>query len=280
MSDNNFKNKLEGADLKAKVVEPLATRSAMEKERQKNWLQPKNPFREREQFLASFGTKSEERHIVDQPPRVQTSELSSMVAHPQHFDTLNQAWELRQYLQIIWKWKWLIIASTLVAATASFVVSSFILPPVYRTSTRLLVEASNEYSFSETIENLTITYQELLDRRPVIEAVAQALDLDPNETAEKIQIQVLPQTPLIELTVEDSDPRLAMEIANQIAVDFGQIARNSRWVQGSKLVVVEQATQPRAPVAPRILFNTLVAALVGCVLATGAAFLIEYLRAP
>ena len=43
------------------------------------------------------------------------------------------------------------------------------------------------------------------------------------------------------------------------------------------LVVIEQATVPQTPVRPRILMNTLLAAIVGAMLGLGAAFLIEYL---
>jgi len=43
------------------------------------------------------------------------------------------------------------------------------------------------------------------------------------------------------------------------------------------VVVAEPAEMPRYPVKPRTLMNTLLAAVVGCMLAVGVAFLIEYL---
>jgi capsular exopolysaccharide synthesis family protein len=187
--------------------------------------------------------------------------------------------ELRQYLQIARKWWWLVVVSTLVAAGVSFQVSEM-LPPIYRTSASLLVRlggSTDDYTAIVASEHLAATYKELLTKRPVIEAVAWNLGLDPRQAEEKVQVRVIPNTPLIELTVEDSDPRLAAEIANGIVAAFMETARESGGTRDRELVVVEPAVEPQAPVSPRKLFNTLVAAMAGFALATGTAFLFEYL---
>jgi capsular exopolysaccharide synthesis family protein len=187
--------------------------------------------------------------------------------------------EFRQYLQIARKWWWLVIVSTLVAAGVGFQVSEM-LSPVYRATTSLLVRvggSADDYTAILISERLAVTYKELLTKRPVIEAAAQTLGLDPRQTREKVQVRLVPNTSLIELTVEDSDPRLAAEIANGIVAAFMQIARESGGTRDRELVVVEPAVEPQAPVSPRKLSNTLVAAMVGFALATGTAFLFEYL---
>jgi succinoglycan biosynthesis transport protein ExoP len=187
--------------------------------------------------------------------------------------------ELRQILQIARKWWWLIVVSTMVAAGVSFQVSAM-LPPVYRATTSLLVRvggSTDEYTAILTSEHLAATYKELLTKRPFIEATAQTLGLDPRQTEEKIRVRLVPNTSLIELTVEDSDPRLAAEIANGIVAAFMQIARESGGIRDRELVVVEPAAEPLEPVSPRKLSNTLVAAMVGFLLVSGIVFLIEYL---
>lgn len=187
--------------------------------------------------------------------------------------------ELRHYIQIARKWWWLVVVSTMVAAGVSFQVSAM-LPPVYRATTSLLVRvggSTDDYTAILTSEHLAMTYKELLTKRPVIEAAAQTLGLDPRQTEEKVQVRLVPNTSLIELTVEDSDPRLAAEIANGIVAAFMQIARESGGIRDRELVVVEPATEPLEPVSPRKLSNTLVAAMVGFLLVSGIVFLIEYL---
>jgi capsular exopolysaccharide synthesis family protein len=187
--------------------------------------------------------------------------------------------ELRQYLRIARKWWWLVVLSTLVAAGVGFKVSEM-LPPVYRASTSLLVRvgsSTDDYTAILASEHLAATYEELLTKRPVIEAAAQTLGLDPRQTEEKVQVRLVPKTLVIELTVEDYDPRLAMEIANGIVAAFMQISREPGSVRVRDLVVVEPATQPLKPVSPQKLRITLVAAMVGFLLVSGIVFLIEYL---
>jgi capsular exopolysaccharide synthesis family protein len=190
--------------------------------------------------------------------------------------------ELRWYLQVLRRWLWLIVGCTLLGATSAFLVSSWI-PPVYRASTSLLVRvggtADDGYTAILASEHLAATYQELLTRRPVIEAVAQTLGLDPRQTEEKIQVDLIPQTSVIRLTVEDNDPRLAVEIANGVVAAFMRIARDSGTVQSRDIVVVEPASMRMVeePVRPRKLRNTALGAVVGALLAGGLVFLFEYL---
>jgi len=188
--------------------------------------------------------------------------------------------ELRPYLQVARKWWWLVVVSTLVAAAVGFGYSVR-RPPVYRAKTSLLVRvggSADDYTAILTSEHLAVTYKELLTKRPVIEAAAQTLGLNPRQTEEKVQVRLVPNTPLIELTVEDSDPRRAAEIANGIVAAFMEIAQESGGTRDRELVVVEPATEPLEPVSPRKMSNTLMAAMVGFALATGTAFLIEYLN--
>jgi len=191
--------------------------------------------------------------------------------------------ELKRYLQIISKWLWLIALGTSLAAGISYGVSS-LLPPVYRASTSLLVRTTraggDDYGTVIVNQYLAATYSELLTKPPIIEAAGRNLGLAPSAVKELmagIQVWVIPNTSVIKLTVEDHDPRLAMGLTNEIVSVFVQTQRESGGGNGRDIFVVEPAKLPVEPVAPRKLFNTLVAAIGGCALAGGVAFLIEYL---
>jgi capsular exopolysaccharide synthesis family protein len=191
--------------------------------------------------------------------------------------------ELKQYLQIVWKWRWLIVLCTLLAAVVSYGVSS-IMPPVYRASTSLLIRSEavggDDYGTIMVNQHLAATYTELMTKRPIVEAAGLNLGLAPSTITRlmtKVQIWVVPNTSVIRLTVEDTDPRLAAELANEIVSVFVQSQRDSGSGRGRNIYVAESASQPLEPVAPRKLLNMLVAAIGGCALAVGIAFLIEYL---
>ncbi|MFB0536208.1 MAG: polysaccharide biosynthesis tyrosine autokinase, partial [Anaerolineae bacterium] len=262
--------------------------------------------------------------------------------------------ELKQYAAIIWKWSWLIVMSTFLSAATALAVS-WIMPPIYQASTTLLVsQASNPavpvYQDILTSERLARTYQELLQKRPVLDKVISDLNLEvmPSELAEQMDVQLVRDTQLIELKVEDADPYLAMRLANKIpeifveqneqmqlarfaaskdslqaqlttlesdiqttqqAIDALRNSKDADAMELSRLeanlsqlrtsysgllqsyeeirlaeaqsldnvVVVEPAEWPEKPVRPRKLMNTLLAAALGCMLAVGGAFLIDYL---
>jgi len=191
--------------------------------------------------------------------------------------------EFKQYLQIVRKWLWLIVLGTLLAAGVSYGVSS-LLPPVYRASTSFLVRTTgaggDDYGTVIVNQYLAATYNELLTKRPIVEAAGLNLGLAPSTISKlmtKIEAWVVPNTSVIQLTVEDNDPRLAMEMANEMVSVFVQAQRELGSGRGRDIFVVEPARRPAEPVAPRKLLNTLVAAIGGCALAAGIAFLIEYL---
>ena len=134
--------------------------------------------------------------------------------------------DLRQYLQVLRRWVWLILGCTVVAALAAFIVSSQ-LPPVYSASATLLVRLApssgiNEYTAVLTSERLATTYSQMVTGRPVMEEVIQQMGLP--ETVERlvkrVKVEVLRNTQLIRVSVEDADPARAADIANTIAAVF------------------------------------------------------------
>jgi succinoglycan biosynthesis transport protein ExoP len=198
---------------------------------------------------------------------------------------MEDALELRWYFSVIRRWLWLIVACTLLGAATAFLVSSWMIPVYYRASTSLLVRVEgsidSDYAALLASEHLAMTYKELLTRRPVIEAAAQALGLDPGQIEGRVQIRLVPDTPIIELTVEDNDPHLAMAIADGIVAAFMEISRESGGARARDLIVVESATRPLKPVEslvqPRTLKSTALAAVAGAMLTVGIVFLLEYL---
>ncbi len=263
--------------------------------------------------------------------------------------------DLRKYWTVLWRWSWLIALGTLLAAGAAFIVSRN-MTPVYSASVTLLVNQAprsglTDYTSILTSQQLAKTYSELLHKRPVLEAAIAKLNLplDPAELARAVSVDLIRDTQLIVLNVEDTDPEQAATLANTIAGVF--IAQNaaqqtSRFasskeslskeiaaVQASlaqtqaaldalsdphtpeeqaqkaqletslaqyrtsyanllqsyeniraaeaqelnNVSVVEPAVPPRAPIRPRVELNTLLAGLVGMVLAGAVAYVFEYL---
>lgn len=125
--------------------------------------------------------------------------------------------ELRDYLNIILRRKWTILL-TVVITMIVVVIGTQLRTPVYQASTTLRVAASAGgpqnsavYTYNEQLMN---TYAEIAASRPVMEELMTRLRL--NEVP-LIKAEVLPNTELIIITAEDTDPKLAMTVSNTLA---------------------------------------------------------------
>lgn len=134
--------------------------------------------------------------------------------------------ELRDYLAIVWRGKWVVIVLTIVAAASAYMASR-LSTPVFEASTTLLVsQARNaraaDYSDILASELLASTYAQMIAKRPVLQGAVTRLELDSDlENLKKaIDVQIIPDTQLIEVRLEDPDPVSASVLANTIVEVF------------------------------------------------------------
>lgn len=147
--------------------------------------------------------------------------------------------DLRRYIEIIWKWKLVIGLLTAAAVAASGIVSFFVLSPVYETKVTLFVtdaaasqqsiRQSGDSSVAETVSRIPAmtlnTYMNQVTSQYLFDRVVQAVGV-PGLTATSlgamVSAQVLKDTSLIEVRVQNTDRALAVSIANTIASEFVQ----------------------------------------------------------
>lgn len=143
---------------------------------------------------------------------------------------------LREYFRVIRKHAWLILAcfAVIVGAVA---IGTYMQQPVYRAATRALIapEAPRVVNIQEVTpsggDSLEFfqTQVQIIRSRPVIQRVMDSLGLlgrkpelaraaDPAETfLQSVSVEPVRNTRLVEIQVEDPDPKLAAEIANALA---------------------------------------------------------------
>ena len=123
--------------------------------------------------------------------------------------------ELKQYFYIVRRWAWLLVLGTVLAGTGGYMTSR-LQNPVYQATTRaLVVRAPQDRSTDPTYftdQQLVQTYAELFNTRPVREGASARLGYEVDE--KQIKVQQTRDTQIIDVTVEDQDPRRAANIAN------------------------------------------------------------------
>jgi non-specific protein-tyrosine kinase len=139
--------------------------------------------------------------------------------------------ELRRYWWILRKWLLLVFLLPIVCGAVAYVISIRSIP-VYSASATLLVYRTpsgdiTDYNAIVTSERLARTYSTMIPRRPVLEAVIRRMGLDesPASLAKRVRVNLIQDTQLIQLDVEDADPQRAADLANAIAEEF--IRQNS-----------------------------------------------------
>jgi capsular exopolysaccharide synthesis family protein len=133
---------------------------------------------------------------------------------------------LMEFFYLLWSWAWLILLAGLLAGIAAYIIS-INTTPMYETSIRLLVSdppvmRSLDTSAMLSTQTMTSTYAEMLVDRPVMQGVIDKLDLrmTSDELKPSISVEIVRNTQLLVVTVQDTNPLRASDIANTIATVF------------------------------------------------------------
>lgn len=141
--------------------------------------------------------------------------------------------EFKDYLQILWRRKWIVVVTTLAAVVSVAVISS-IVRPVYQASATLRVAASAggalNYTASTYSNQLIKTTAQIATSRPLLQQLVTRFGLPATPV---VTAEVIPSTELIKITVEDSDPQMAAKIANALVDTL--IAQSNELYIGGKL---------------------------------------------
>jgi polysaccharide biosynthesis transport protein len=140
--------------------------------------------------------------------------------------------DIREYLYLFWSWAWLILLAGLLAGAVALAIS-LRTTPVYETSTRLLVSAppasTNSIDLTGMVntQTMTSTYSQMLLDRPVLQGVIDQLKLQTtsDELKKSISVDIVINTQLLTITVDDTDPQRAANIANAMATVFADRIR-------------------------------------------------------
>jgi non-specific protein-tyrosine kinase len=103
---------------------------------------------------------------------------------------------------------------------------------------------------------------------------------DPAVLAQRADVKLIPDTELMTLTVRDTTPQRAADLANAITKVFptvqGTLLDDPYFASKPTLYVVEAARPSSVPVSPNIPRTMLLAAIVGALVAVAGGFLYDY----
>lgn len=168
--------------------------------------------------------------------------------------------DLRQTMKTLWNKKVVILIVALLSAILGGIYSYKFVTPKYESSTTLVLAKTDE-PISNTIEssaitqtdlslnqNLVSTYRELIRSKTVLRKVLTNLeiyDLKEEELKRNISVNSVKDTELIEITVSNTNPKQAADIANEVANVFSEEVAEIYNI--NNIHVVDKAEEEKEP---------------------------------
>lgn len=142
--------------------------------------------------------------------------------------------DLRNYINLVRKWLWLVVLCSLLAGAVTFFISRRQTPIYQATATVFINQARSttgraDYTDIITSERVARTYAAMLQDWPTLDEAAIALGypggIGAMQAAHNVSVSVTPvrDTQLIQVTVQSSDPELAARVANILPEVFMQM---------------------------------------------------------
>lgn len=179
----------------------------------------------------------------------------------------------------------LILLTMLLAVTVAGVVSFVFLTPIYQASTQILVNQQkveqNQFNTQDIQANLQLinTYNVIIKSPAILSKVIENLDLDTTPAAlnTKITVNSAQNSQVVNVSVQDPEPYMAVDIANTTAEVFQEEIQKLMNVDNVNILSPAVLSENPSPVKPDPYLNMGIAAVVGLMLGVGIAFLLEYL---
>lgn len=179
----------------------------------------------------------------------------------------------------------LIALLTVLAITIAGAISFLYLTPIYETSTQILVNQEKTDAASAINQNIQAdlqlinTYSVIIKSPAILDQVEEELNLglSVEQLNSKITVATAEQSQVVNVSVQDPDPQVAVDIANTTANVFQDEIKELMSVDNVSILSPAVLKENPAPIAPNPMMNMAIAAVIGLMLGVGIAFLLEYL---
>ena len=189
-----------------------------------------------------------------------------------------------QLVKVLWKRKFLIVLTAIIAGLVAFAYSSFVIQPQYTSTTRIYVVNRNQADKPGLTNQdlqagsyLVKDYREIILSQDVLEKVVadQNLTIDAKTLGKKVSVTVPADTRIVSISVRDGKPEEASRIANALREVAAQKIISVTRV--SDVTTLEEARPATSPSSPNIRRNTMMATIAGVGIVIVVVLLVELL---
>ena len=195
--------------------------------------------------------------------------------------------DLREVFILLLSKMWLIVLVGTLTAVIGFAISAFLIAPTYKSTSKIYIlnkqqENTVTYSDVQLGTQLTKDYAQLITSRLVLEKVIEDLELEAvyeginyEGMLNKVEVTTPTDTRILSITVTDTDPVMAMNIANHVREAAAVHIKNVMDIEAVN--VVETANLPMEKAGPSITKWTLIGGCIGAFLVMAVVLVIFFL---
>lgn len=198
---------------------------------------------------------------------------------------MEETLSLQDIIKIIKERFLLIISLTIIAVGIAIVLNFYILTPIYQVKTQILVNQKENgeevYSWNQIQTDLQLinTYNDIITSPIILSKVIEELRIDttPEQLSYQITLSSESDSKVLDIQVLDSDPELAVNIANTTAEVFKEEIPSLMNVDNINILSIATMSESASPVEPNKMRNIAIGAVIGIVLGIFLAFVLEIL---
>lgn len=190
---------------------------------------------------------------------------------------------LKEYLRILWKRGWIIIAMAIITA-GSAIVFSMVQRPVYRSSVQLnVIPARIDLGLTESVRSLMRNYAANIRSNQTLDEVIKRTgqDMTPDQLRSRVKVSTIVEDFMIQIDVDDYDPAVAQLLAQRTADVFEEDIRIYMQDQDKRDRVdvrTKDAAQPAYLQSPKKKINALAGGVFGVLLGAMIVLGLEWLE--
>lgn len=182
--------------------------------------------------------------------------------------------DLLELLMVMKKHLAAILLAGIVGLVIMFAYTSFLVTPLYSASSMMYVMPDNSNSMNSSTlsdmqvgQQLTSDYSSMIKSRSFMEDVIKKLNLtiDYQQLLGKVEVTNPTSSRILQVTVNDPNPQIAADIANEVASVAESKLKEITGMQAIK--IYEEAAVPEEPSSPSLKKNCALGLLAGIVLA-------------
>lgn len=176
----------------------------------------------------------------------------------------------------------MIVVITVLSAVLAFVVSNYLLSPVYEAKIGIII--GKEDTSKETTSSDITMYQSLMEtyrsiamtNRVAEDAVRGLAGVEADDLLRNTTVVTKSGTMIMDIAVRDGDPLLAHRAVEAYGASF--IKRAGELMPSGEVTIMDSSKVPEKPVSPNVKLNVAIGFMVGLMGSVGLALLLEHFK--